>query len=91
MRNHNVNSGPEFRPYHPVMKLQIVHNFGNRICDLTLICYGSTPTAQNAAFINGDNPVVSTKCNVDLKSMLDPGSRCESRILFRVMYYLQFK
>lgn len=60
--------------------------------DLLYVWFIKDPTAQNAAFINGDVDYIDT-VNVDLKSMLDPvADQCimEEQVKEQ-MYYLQFK
>ena len=60
--------------------------------DTLYLWFISDPTAQNAAFINGDIDYINN-VNVDLKSMLDPvADQCEiTDSISEVMYYLQFK
>ena len=60
--------------------------------DTLYLWFISDPTAQNAAFINGDIDYINN-VNVDLKSMLDPvADQCEiTNSISEVMYYLQFK
>ena len=60
--------------------------------DTLCLWFISDPTAQNAAFINGDIDYINN-VNVDLKSMLDPvADQCEiTNSISEVMYYLQFK
>lgn len=60
--------------------------------DTLYLWFISDPTAQNAAFINGDIDYINN-VNVDLKSLLDPvADQCEiTDSISEVMYYLQFK
>ena len=60
--------------------------------DTLYLWFISDPTAQNAAFINGDIDYINN-VNVDLKSMQDPvADQCEiTDSISEVMYYLQFK
>ncbi len=60
--------------------------------DTLYLWFISDPTAQNAAFINGDIDYINN-VNVDLKSMLDPvADQCEmNEMVAETMYYLQFK
>ena len=60
--------------------------------DTLYVWFIKDPTAQNAAFINGEIDFIDS-VNVDLKSMLDPvASECTMEVQQKeTMYYLQFK